>query len=229
MPIRLNIVRRLRGMAIRTEQIVSIIGSGYFEPVALLIERSLKWRMTKRGSVGALHYDNIYAVSVILLMVAALESYTTRLRYFHRHIAPGQRITVANYIKQVFSDFRLQKAVTEVFVLRDAIFHNHLWEIDFIWRPMTLRSAALLPHLEDTKFKAAIDPRTRRTRNLRLHLIPTQVTRRDALKVMDVVWKVLLFLERKDRKYCYVSDHHVPFHGKMHLFSEVRAALAKAL
>ena len=127
---------------------------------------------------------------MILLMVAALESYATRLRYFHRGVASGQRLTVANYIKRVFADFRLQKAVTEVFVLRDAIFHNHLWEIDFTWRPMTLRSAALLPHLEDAKFKTAIDLRTRRTRNLRLHLIPTQVTRRDALKVIDVVWKV---------------------------------------
>ncbi|MEX2170598.1 MAG: hypothetical protein WD851_14885 [Pirellulales bacterium] len=216
-------------MTIRSEQIVSIVGSGYFQPVADLIERSLKWRVTKRGSVNALYFDNIYAVSMILLMVAALESYATRLRYFHRQVAFGQRLTVANYIKRVFADFRLQKAVTEVFVLRDAIFHNHLWEIDFTWRPMTLRSATLLPHLEDVKFKTAIDLRTRRTRNLRLHLIPTQVTRRDALKVIDVVWKVLLFLERKDRKYCYVSDHHVPFQGKMHLFSEVRDALAKAL
>jgi len=216
-------------MAIRTEQIVSIVGSGYFQPVADLIERSLKWRVTKRGSVNALYFDNIYAVSVILLMVAALESYATRLRYFHRRVAPGQRLTVAKYIKRLFADFRLQKAVTEIFVLRDAIFHNHLWEIDFTWRPTTLRSATLLPHLEDDKFRNVIDLRTRRTRNLRLHLIPTQVTRRDALKVIDVVWKVLLFLERKDRKYCYVSDHHVPFQGKMHLFSEVRDALAKAL
>lgn len=216
-------------MAKRTEQIVSILGSGYFQPITDLIERSLKWPVTRRGSVNALYFDNIYATSVILLMVAALESYATRLRYFHQTVAPGQRLTVANYIKQVFPGFRLQKAVTEVFVLRDAIFHNHLWEIDFTWRPMMLRSAKLLPHLEDVKFKAIVNHRTRRTRNLRLHLVPTQVTRRDALKVIDVVWKALLFLERKDQKYCYVSDEHVPFRGKMVLFTEVRDALANAL
>lgn len=216
-------------MATRTEQLVSILGSGYFQPIADLVERSLKWRVTTRGSVNALYYDNIYATSIILLMVAALESYATRLRYFHRTVAAGERLTVANFIKRVFPGFRLQKSVTEVFVLRDAIFHNHLWEIDFTWRPMTLRSAKLLPHREDAKFKAIIDHRTRRSRNLRLHLVPTQVTRRDALKVIDVVWKVLLFLEKKDRRYCYVSDHHVPFRGKMRLFTEVRDALAKAL
>jgi hypothetical protein len=216
-------------MAKPAEQIVSILGSGYFQPIADLVERSLKWPVTKRGSVNALHYDNIYATSIILLMVASLESYATRLRYFHQAVAPGQRLTIANYIKRIFSDFRSKKAVTEVFVLRDAIFHNHLWEIEFTWRPMTLHSAKLLPHLEDLKFKAAVNHNTQRTRNLRLHLVPTQVTRRDALKVIDVVWKTLLFLERKNRKYCYVSDHHVPFRGHMRLFSEVHDALAKAL
>jgi hypothetical protein len=59
--------------------------------------------------------------------------------------------------------------------------------------------------------------------------VPTQVTRRDALKVINVVWKTLLFLERKNRKYCYVSDHHVPFRKQMRLFSEVRDVLAEAL
>jgi hypothetical protein len=216
-------------MAKAVEETVSILGSGYFQPVADLIERSLKWPVTKRGSVNALYFDNIYATSVILLMVASLESYATRLRYFHQSVAPGQRLTVANYIKRIFREFRAEKAVTEVFVLRDAIFHNHLWEIGFTWRPVTLRSANLIPHLENRKFKAAINYTTRRTRNLRLHLVPTQVTRRDALKVIDVVWKALVFLERKDRRYCYVSDHHVPFRGRMILFSEVRNALQAVL
>jgi hypothetical protein len=216
-------------MAKIIEKSVSILGSGYFQPVADLVERSLKWPVTKRGSVNALYYDNIYATSVILLMIASLESYVTRLRYFHQSVASGQRLTVAKYIKRIFRDFRSEKAVTELFVLRDAIFHNHLWEIGFTWRPVTMHSANLLPHLEDRKFKAAINYTTRRTRNLRLHLVPTQVTRRDALKVIDVVWKVLLFLEHKNRMYCYVSDDHVPFRGRMRLFCEVRNALHAAL
>jgi hypothetical protein len=83
--------------------------------------------------------------------------------------------------------------------------------------------------VEDAKFRTVVNQSTKRTRNLRLHLVPTQVTRRDALKVINVVWKTLLFLERKNRKYCYVSDHHVPFRKQMRLFSEVRDVLAEAL
>ena len=216
-------------MAKQSTSIVSILGSGYFEPIADLVDRSLRWPATKRNAVKALHYDNIYATSIILLLVASVESYSTRLRYLYGPPPKGQNLTVAKYIKHVFPGFRLLKALTEVFVLRDAIFHNHLWEVEFTWRPMSLKSAKLVPHKEDSKFRAVVDTRTRRTRNLRLHVVPTRVDRRDALKVFDVVWKTLLFLEQKDRNICYVSEHYVAFRRRMRPFHEVRDALANAL
>lgn len=211
------------------EESVSILGSGYFQPVADLIDRSLRWPTTKRNPARALYYDNIYAVSVILLMVASLESYTTRLRYFRGVSETKQKLTVAEYIKHIFPDFRLAKAVTEVFVVRDAIFHNHLWKIGFTWRPNRLHSASLVSHREDRKFNRVVNQATRRTRNLRLHVVPTRIDRRDALKVIDVVWKTLIFIELKDRNFCYVSDHNVPFRGRMRPFREVRDVLAAAL
>jgi hypothetical protein len=216
-------------MKLPAETSVSILGAGYFQPIADLVDRSLKWPATKRNAVKALHYDNCYSVSIVLLLVAALESYATRLRYFHGAPPKGKAGTVAKYIKHVFPGFRMVKALTEVFVLRDAIFHNHLWEVEFTWRPMTLKSATLVPYKEDAKFNAVVNPATRRTRNLRLHVVPTRVDRRDALKVFDVVWKTLLFLERKDRNYCYVSAQNVAFRGRMQPFVGLREVLANAL
>jgi hypothetical protein len=162
-------------------------------------------------------------------MVAALESYATRLRYFKGVPAPKKNMTVAQYIKHVFRDFRLSKAVTEVFVLRDALFHNHLCVIQSSWRPTRLRSATLVSHREDSKYRAAVNANTRRTKTLRLHVVPTRVDRRDALKVIDTAWRALLFIEGKDRRYCYVSAHNVPFQGRMQSFTMVRNALANAL
>jgi hypothetical protein len=189
----------------------------------------LKRPPTKRNVVGAGYYDNIYSASIVLLMVAALESYSSRLRYFKGVPTPKGYMTVADYIKQVFRDFRLSKAVTEVFVLRDALFHNHLWILQSSWRPAKLHTATLVPYREDKKYRAAVNTKTRRTRTLRLHIVPTRVDRRDALKVIDTVWKALLFIEGKDRRYCYVSDHNVPFQGQMQSFTNVRNALANAL
>lgn len=213
----------------RTEETVSILGSGYFQPVADLVAKLLKWPGTKRNAVRALYYDNIYAASIALLMVAALESYATRLRYFKGVPSAKARITVAQYIRHVFRDFRTSKTVTEVFVLRDALFHNHLWVIQSSWRPTRLHSATLVPHREDRKYRAVVDPTTRRTKTLRLHVVPTRVDRRDALKVIDTVWKALLFIESKNRNYCYVSHHNVSFQGRMRSFGEVREALAASL
>jgi hypothetical protein len=184
---------------------------------------------SKRNAVGAGYYDNIYSASVVLLMVAALESFSSRLRYFKGVPTPKANMTVAQYIKHVFRDFRLSKAVTEVFVLRDALFHNHLWVLQSSWRPTRLHSATLVSHREDRKYRSAVNSKTRRTRTLRLHIVPTQVDRRDALKVIDTVWKALLFIEGKDRRYCYVSDHNVAFQGQMQSFTNVRNALANAL
>jgi len=216
-------------MTKKTETTVSILGSGYLQPIADLVDRSLRWPATKRNAVNALYYDNVYATSIILLLAASMESYAVRLRYLRGPAPKNQGVTVATYIKHVFPDFRLVKALTEVFVIRDAIFHNHLWKVEFTWRPTVLKSASLVPHREDKKFRATVNMQTQRTRTLRLHIVPTRVDRRDALKVLDVVWKSLLFLEGKGRQICYVSDQNVIFRQRNRPFQEVRTALANAL
>jgi hypothetical protein len=96
---------------------------------------------TKRNTVKALSYDNAYATSIVLLLIASVESYATRLRYVRGPALNGKKYTVPNYIKHVFPDFLFVKALIEVFVLRDAIFHNHLWEVQFTSQPMSLISA----------------------------------------------------------------------------------------
>jgi hypothetical protein len=53
---------------------------------------------TKRNSVQALHYDNIYAVSIILLLVATVESYVTRLRYFKGSEGEKKKASVPRYL-----------------------------------------------------------------------------------------------------------------------------------
>jgi hypothetical protein len=216
-------------MTKQTETTLSILGSGYLQPIADLVDRSLRWQATKPNAVNALYYDNIYSASIVLLLAAMVESYAVRLRYFRGPAPRNRGSTVATYIKHVFPDFRLVKALTEVFVLRDAIFHNHLWTVEFTWRPTLLTAASLVPNREDTKFRATVNMRTRRTRALRLHVVPTRVDRRDTLKVLDTVWKAMLFLEGKSREICYVSTQNVIFRHRNRPFHEVRTALANAL
>lgn len=133
-------------MANDTGQMISILGAGYFQPIATLVEKLLKYPATRRNAVKANHYDNVYSVSIVILLVAVVESYASRLRYFIPPDALQRRATVPEFIKRTFRDYRLAKSLNEVFVLRDAVFHNHLWTIDFSLQSMSLHSASIDTH-----------------------------------------------------------------------------------
>jgi hypothetical protein len=115
----------------------------------------------------------------------------------------------------------------EVFVVRDVIAHNHLWEIDFSWTEeseMTLLEAEKESTAGDDKYKKVVDEQ-RRTKTLSLNVVPTKVDRTDVFKVFDIVWETLVFLEKKNRNQCYVSNIVVRFNAQTRLFGEVRDEL----
>jgi len=78
----------------------------------------------------------------------------------------------------------------------------------------------------DRKYKGVVDVGTHLTRKLALHIIPTRVDRSDVVKVFDVIWHALLFLEGKNRQQCYVSHQHVMFRGKGRRFGELLVILS---
>ena len=63
------------------QEIISIIGSQYFAPIAQLVDKWVDRRPVRRDSVGAPFYEGGYAVSVIILLVAALESYVEEIAF----------------------------------------------------------------------------------------------------------------------------------------------------
>lgn len=215
-------------MATATDTQVSILGSSYFEPIADLIDRWLRLPRTRSTAVQSGYFEHGYAASVILLLVAMFESYLVRVRYAHRNHVPAKLRGTLDVLFHLYPRIRYRKALTEVYVLRDTLFHNHLWEIEFSWGgspALVLHGASKHPSFGDNKYLARVNLTTRRTRALKLSVIPTRVDRNDARKVFDTVWKTLLFLESKDRFQCYVSDTHVRFRGKSVLFGDVRAYL----
>ena len=116
--------------------------------------------------------------------------------------------------------------------MRDAIFHNHLWEIEYSFGgspDMVLISAVKDPAFGDFKYTDRVNPKNRRTKALGLSVVPTRVDRRDVHKVFKTVWKTLMFLEKKDINQCYVSIMRVGFRGKLILFSELLAHLEAEL
>lgn len=214
------------------EKLVSILGSSYFQPIANLIERWKLYTPHRPNKVQSGFYEQGYASSVILLLVAMFESYVVRLRFVQNTKVPKTARTALDVVFAVFPRLRHRKALIDVYVLRDSIFHNHLWEIEYTWGgspTMVLHRASKHPAFGDKKYAARVNPTTRRTRALDLNVVPTRVGRRDVLKVFDTIWKTLLVFESQNLFQCYVSNENVRFDGKTVPFPDVLAQLRSAL
>ena len=132
----------------------------------------------------------------------------------------------------VYPRLRHRKALMDVYVLRDLLIHNHLWEIEYEWggsHPMVLQSAKRHPAYGNKMYDARVNQITRRTKALGLNVLPSRTDRTDVLKVFDTLWRTLLVFEATDRFQCYVSDQNIQFRGNTRAFSELREEITNAL
>jgi hypothetical protein len=218
-----------------SDQLVTIVGSSYFQPITDLIARLLgrpKPTSNEVNEVQTSPLENGYCTSLVLLLVAMLESYVMRVRYINRDRFSIKRISVVNYLLQLYPDYQRENELIEVFVVRNVIAHNHLWEIGFSWSEesaMTLLHAEKEPTAGDTNYEKVVDEQSKKTKTLGLTILPTKVDRTDVFKVFDIVWETLMFLEKKKRNQCYVSRIHVRFNGQTRLFGKLRDELGSAL
>ena len=211
-------------MKTKKETLVSILGSSYFQPIADLLDRWFSQPRPRSNAVQSGYYEHGYAASVIILLVAMFESYVVRVRYLNQPNVPNNLRSALDVLFHLHPSIRNKKTLTDVYVLRDAVFHNHLWEIDFSWGgspDMILQGASKHPAFGNKKYNARVNPSTRRTKALGLSIVPIRVNRTEARKVFETLWKTLLFLEQKDRNQCYVSHIHVRYRRKTILFGDL--------
>ena len=109
--------------------IISIVGTSYFQPVADLIERMLKHEPVANNSSRTGHYENGYAAAITILLVAILESFVSRVRFLRNtEVVPGK--DVPDQLEIFFPDLPQKAELTEVFLLRNIVVHNHVWHLE---------------------------------------------------------------------------------------------------
>jgi hypothetical protein len=207
-----------------TDDLVSIVGSSYFQPIAELFSR-LRQRLPEGGtnSVKTSPAENGYAASICLLSVVCFESYLMRVRYKNRQHPSAKEKNALKFIEKLYPQFPYLERITEAFILRDVLAHNHLWELDVSWDDelgMLLHSARKDKISGDNKYNGYVDMQTRTTRKLGLNVVPIRVNRTDASKVLSTVWDGLLFFERQNRDQCSVSHLGVWPEGRRMEFRE---------
>jgi len=195
---------------------LSCIGFNLLQPITDNLEKLERFKGRKPNEVQASRHENGYAISAILLTIVLLESSIGRTQEIINKGKNRRKIIALDFVKKHYK--RYYRSIEELYVLRDAIVHNHLWdstiEIDLNSGQLRLLSANLISGYGDKKFSRVININTRRTKHLSLNLFPTRINRSDTIKTLRWVCKFLLFLEKNNTNYVYLSPQSVKYHGK---------------
>ena len=208
-----------------TPDLVTVVGSAYFQPIADLIENLTRRAAPDPCAAGSSHSENGYAASISVLLVAVLESYTARLRFVRNAEFASPGISIPDLLEKYFPDLPNKREVIEVFLLRNLILHNHIWHLDV--SDIESEGAPTLATPEEVGFhtnqhyKDVVDTALRKTRTLELNASPTAVDRRDAQKVFRVVWHTLSFMGLKNFFHTPLSGRTVRYENKFRQFEEL--------
>lgn len=214
------------------QEIISIIGSQYFTPIAELVDRWVASCPTeRRDSVGTQFYAGGYAVAVIVLLVAALESFVARDRHFSKKQPSERHVAVPEYMKEIYR-YRGYKRLSELFVVRDSIIHSHVWLIKYGSSKRSGRrfiSATRKDWSGNSRLKQRLNPKTYRTKLLRFNAIPSRIDGTDVVKTFKVVFATLRFLERRGANPVFLLASSIPHQGRLISFESLPERLAHVL
>lgn len=112
----------------KPEGYVSIVASNFVFPIVSLFESLDSLGTHAPNEVQTSPLENGYSLAIITLTVLLIESAISRTQYMMKITPPQKAI---GFIKQNFPDFSPE--VEELFVIRDTIAHNHVWEANVFW------------------------------------------------------------------------------------------------
>ncbi|MBC7618767.1 MAG: hypothetical protein H7293_07220 [Candidatus Saccharibacteria bacterium] len=210
--------------------IITIVGTSYFQPIADLIERMLKRPVGADNAMLSGHFENGYAAATAVLLVATLESFVSRVRFLRNaEVVIGK--DVPDQLQIFFPDLPNHGELAEVFLLRNIVVHNHVWHLDV--SDMEERGVATIANPKDLKFQTKrtyddiVDIGTRKTVLLGLSASPTSVDRYDVGAVFRVIWATLKFMNEKNFSHTPLAGQTVCFDGKLQQFEELLERLPK--
>lgn len=207
-----------------TNDLITIVGTCYFQPIADLIENLFKSKAPTPHPMGTSCRENGYSASLVVLLVALLESFVSRLKFLRQDdVNPGK--SVPELLAELFPDLPSKDILEEVFLLRNIVVHNHVWHLDL--SDIESNGAPILATPRELKFQTnknydvGVDVATKRTRKLNLNASPTAVDRNDVGRVFEVVWSTLLFMNQKNFGHTPLAGQTIKFRGRFEQFGDL--------
>lgn len=192
---------------------VSVLWASLLQPIVDLFDLMEKIGPKGPNEVRASMAENGYAASIAILTALVVESVCNRVRYERGD--PDRKGAVQTL--RELQAAGLADDVEELFVLRDAIAHNHMWEATIAndeTKGLVLVSATKRPGYGDDKFDRTVDLETRQTRRLQLDVFPNRIHRQTAVVAIRKCAEVLRFLEDTNIRFLGYTDPHVVWRSR---------------
>lgn len=160
---------------------VSAIFTNLIDPLVTLHEAMLRLGSEGPNEVQAAPTENGYAVAMVALVAFRIEGACSRARYVTS--TEDRRRTPVDTLHDLGAP-DLAENVEEIFAVRDAVAHSHLWTARVSHGREGLRfqdDPERLPSYSDRKFERVVDPNTRKTRRLGLDVFPPRIYRHTAV------------------------------------------------
>jgi len=201
------------------QKLITVVGSFYPEYIVPhLMEKAFEpYQQTdfSRRRFQTSVWEHGHATAAILLTATGIEAYRNRIYYIEKEDI-GQSDVVDDLCRMLhannagFPDAILRQVLNEVFVIRNVIAHNHIYEVE-VWSDKYLtmlrhKQKLLKGYRRDRKYRSSVKPRSRKTNLIRLNVQPAKIGFEDLFKVL-VVFDLLVGVTQS-----ILSPHHVPHH-----------------
>ena len=196
---------------------VTAVGIDYIETVVLdLMAKSFdayQQRDLTRPQFQTSINEHANATAGILLTVIAVETIRNEI-YYHTNTTiknhPVQELANTIHKKEpAFPKDKFVKLLNEIFVMRDVIAHNHLYEVEVEYKGRDMlppKNTLLKGYGDDKKFENAVNHGDNKTKLLKLNVQPAKIG-------FDDLFKVLVLLDLIDgviNNVLWSSNDHLP-------------------
>ncbi len=196
---------------------ISILAGHYEQPIADLVFKLAACKRDEEYPLLATYHEVSYSVAIAVLLVMMFESYVARIQY--RDINSKQRGSALKYLESVPNFKRRLLRLKEVFILRDAIAHNHVHAYDQRWNKAGKPTKANFDlndawQANSAKYRSRVVRSRRsppRTKLLRLNVSPSLICRDDVRQVFLEVHSALAWLHKNGHLDLSVENNHVRF------------------
>lgn len=204
---------------------ISIIGPGYFQPIADLIGKMIS---KEKDS----YHEQGYSAALIILIVSMLESFAMRIKFFNQELAKEANSNIPDLLLHIYPNLPNHQELVEIFQTRNAMAHNHVWHLT---NPEQGESATTINNPKELgtstnrNYDGAIDLDARKTKLLGLNVSPGALNREDVLTCLTFVWSTLVYLNQKDFGLTPLSNDDVAYESRKIEFSSLIDVLRGAL